>query len=68
MKIGTGRMYRWVVGIGAAAILFQAESCTLANPDTLQAFGDQFVIPQVASVFSDVVFFVLDNALVHLTT
>lgn len=62
------RLKRWILSIGGAAILLQSGSCTLASPETLEAFGQQFVIPQLASVFSDVVFFVLDNALVHLST
>lgn len=60
----TGHWYRWVLLLGAAGMVGQAGACSLNNPQ----FVNQFVLPQFASVFADSVFFLLDNALVRLTT
>jgi hypothetical protein len=49
-------------------VLLQAGTCALSNPQAQEQFQTQFVLPQVASVLSDFVFFLLDNALVRLTT
>jgi hypothetical protein len=49
-----GRAWRWLAGIGGAAILLQTTGCNLST--------------QIGSIVSDAVFFLLDNALVHLTT
>ncbi|MCK4343018.1 MAG: hypothetical protein KAY37_14990 [Phycisphaerae bacterium] len=46
----------------------QAGSCAVTDPQTQQQILDQFVLPQMSSVFSDTVFFFLDNVLVRLTT
>ncbi len=51
------RWHRWA-GLGGAAWLLQAAGCQL----------DQTTATQVGSVVSDALFFLLDNALVHLTT
>jgi short subunit fatty acids transporter len=60
----TGRIFRWIVGVSGAAILLQAGPCNLTSAQ----FAEQFVLPQISSVFSDTIFFLLDSALVHLTT
>ncbi len=58
-----GRTYRWIVGLSGAAVLLQVGACA-ANPTVAQ----QVVLPQIASVISDLIFFLLDNALVRVTT
>ncbi len=66
-----GRMrlrWRWVYSLAGAAILLQTTTCTLSDTQTQQQFASQFLLPQLATAFSDLVFFVLDNALVHITT
>ena len=62
----TLRLTRWIMTLSGAAILLQAGSCALTS-QAQQQLASQFVIPQVSSVLSDLVFFLLDNALVHLT-
>ncbi len=66
-----GRMARWyrrIMYVGGGAFLMQAGSCAVTDPQTQQQILDQFVLPQMSSVFSDTVFFFLDNVLVRLTT
>ncbi len=58
-----GRTYRWILGLSGAAVLLQAGSCA-ANPTISQ----QILLPQLASIVSDFIFFLLDNALVRATT
>ncbi len=62
----TLRLPRSFLTLCGAAILLQAGSCALTS-QAQQQLASQFVIPQVSSVLSDLVFFFLDNALVHLT-
>jgi hypothetical protein len=50
----TGRLWRWLAGVGGAAMVLQVSGCDLST--------------QIGSIVSDAVFFLLDNALVHLTT
>jgi hypothetical protein len=52
------RRWYWWTGVSGAAWLLQAAGCQL----------DQTSATQVGSVVSDALFFLLDNALVHLTT
>lgn len=61
------RMYRWIVGLSGAAVLLQTGSCALTAEQS-QTLGNQFIVPQISTVLSDLVFFLLDNALVRLTT
>jgi hypothetical protein len=63
-----GRMFRWIVSVGGAALLLQAGTCNLSDPQVLAQFRDQLLVPALGSLFSDAIFFTLDNALVHLTT
>ncbi len=63
-----GRIVRWLVSVGGSMILLQAGTCALNDPQVREQIQAQFVLPQVASLLSDFVFFVLDNALVRLTT
>lgn len=63
-----GRWCRWVVSIAGAAILLQTGTCALSDPAVQQELRDQIVLPGLSSLLSDLVFFLADNALVHLTT
>ena len=62
------RWMRWVVGVGGAAFLLQAGTCAATTPQAQAQIVNQLVLPEAASLFSDVIFLILDNALVHLTT
>lgn len=62
------RWYRWIASVGGAAILLQTGACVLSDSAVQAELRDQLVLPAVGSLLSDAVFFVLDNALVHLTT
>lgn len=55
--------YRWVAGLCGAGLLLQTGACQL-NSTQFQ----QLVVPTVASVVSDTLFFFLDSAFVRLTT
>jgi hypothetical protein len=59
----TGRWYRWIVGLAGAGALLQVGSCGVDAGVT-----QQFVVPAISSILSDIIFFTLDSALVHLTT
>jgi hypothetical protein len=63
-----GRIFRWLAGVGSAAALLQAGSCSLNDPQVQAQLRDQFIVPALGNLFSDLVFFMLDNALVRLTT
>ncbi|MBK9118846.1 MAG: hypothetical protein IPM18_04480 [Phycisphaerales bacterium] len=52
------RALQWVLGCGAGACLLQAGGC----------LSNEIVLNQVANILTDTVFFLLDNALVRLTT
>jgi hypothetical protein len=58
---------RWLATVAGAGMLLQAGPCML-DANTATVLRDQLVLPQISSVLSDVVFFVLDNALVRLGT
>lgn len=58
-----GRWCRWFAGLAGAGVLLQVGSCGLDAGVT-----QQFVVPALSSFLSDVIFFTLDSALVHLTT
>jgi hypothetical protein len=60
--------WRWLYSLAGAAVLLQTTTCSLSDTQTQQQFASQYVLPQLATAFSDLVFFLLDNALVHLTT
>lgn len=60
----TGRWCRWIAGLAGAGILLQVGSCGVGNTGVAQ----QFVVPAVSSILSDIIYFTLDSALVHLTT
>ena len=62
-----GRIVRWLVSVGGSMILLQAGTCALTDPQVQEQIRNQFVLPQLATLLSDFVFFVLDNALVRLT-
>jgi hypothetical protein len=59
---------RWVAVWGAAAVLLQTGSCALTNSEVQRELVRQLVVPRLASLVSDSLFFLLDNALVRLTT
>ena len=63
-----GRVWRWFVTVGGAAILLQAGACQLSNPQVAAQVREQLVIPALSGLVSDVIFFTLDTTLVHLTT
>ena len=58
-----GRWCRWIAGLAGAGILLQVGSCGVDTGVT-----QQFVVPAISSILSDIIFFTLDSALVHLTT
>ena len=62
------RWYRWIASVGGAAVLLQTGTCALSDPSVQQELRDQLILPAAGSLLSDAIFFVLDNALVHLTT
>ena len=62
------RWVRWIVGVSGSGLLLQAGTCVFADPQAQQQIANQLVLPELASLLSDIVFFILDNALVHLTT
>ena len=49
----TRRLWQWLAGVGGAGVLLATGGCDLTA--------------QLGSIVSDTVFFLLDNALVHLT-
>lgn len=57
-----GRTYRWIVGVSGAAVLLQVGACAANSTVT-----NQILLPQVTSLISDLLFFLLDSALVHVT-
>ena len=59
----TGRWCRWIAGLAGAATLLQVGAC--AGNSTV---SQQFVVPEITSILSDILYFALDSALVHLTT
>ena len=63
----TRRVMRWLATVAGVGMLLQAGPCTV-DANTAAVLRDQLVLPQVSSALSDVVFFLLDNALVHLGT
>jgi len=46
----------------------QTGSCALTNSEVQRELVRQLVVPRLASLVSDSLFFLLDNALVRLTT
>lgn len=60
----TGRAQRWLLALTGAAFLLQAGTCTTGQT----TLGQQLVLPALGNIVSDFIFFVLDNAFVHLTT
>ncbi len=60
----TRRFYRSCLYVGGALVLLQTGPCGLDN----QTVQTNIVWPQIGSVVSDILFFLLDNAFVHLTT
>jgi len=60
----SGRWYRWILLLSGAGVVTQTGGCVAGDPFVI----NQFILPQIASVFADTVFFFLDNALVRLTT
>ena len=66
--VKTRRVMRWITGVAGAGCLLQAGTCAINDPQVQQQITNQLVLPQAASLLSDIVFFFLDNALVHLTT
>jgi short subunit fatty acids transporter len=62
------RWVRWIMGLSGAAVLLQAGTCAVSNTQAQQQVVNELVLPEAASLFSDAIFFVLDNALVHLAT
>ena len=61
----TRRFYRTCLYVGGVLVLLQTGPCGLVDNQTI---ATNIVWPQIASVVSDIVFFFLDNAFVHLTT
>jgi len=57
---------RWLTGLCGAGFLLQTGACQLS--DAQQTQFEQLVVPTVASVVSDTLFFLLDSAFVRLTT
>lgn len=66
--ITSQRVFRVLVQITGAAMLLQTGTCANLTPAQADELRNQFFLPQLASVVSDAVFFLLDNALVRLTT
>lgn len=63
----TGRFCRWLVMLAGATALWQVPACNL-SPEVQQQFRDQILLPQLGSIVSDALFFLLDNAFVRLST
>ena len=57
---------RWVCGLAGAGFLLQAGACNLTNEQG-QLIMQQFALPELTTLVTDTLFFLLDNALVRLT-
>ncbi len=60
------RFAQWLVSVCGGAALLQAGSCALNDQNNVIA--QQVLLPQIGAVISDTIFFLLDNALVRMTT
>ena len=63
----SSRVKHWLRILCGTAVLLQIGTCGLSS-DSQQQVVSQLVLPQIGSIVSDVVFYFLDNVLVHLTT
>jgi hypothetical protein len=60
------KWWRWSAALLTAGTLLQAGSCAV-DQETLAALINQVAVRQSANILSDVIFFLLDNALVRMT-
>ena len=60
-------LWRWTAALLAAGCVFQAGSCA-GIEQSLAELSTEVVRRQTANLVSDTVFFLLDNALVRLTS
>jgi hypothetical protein len=62
-------VYRWlVIACGSGFLVQTAVGCDPTDPLVQEQLRLQILLPWLASVFADALFFLLDNALVHLTS
>ena len=60
------KLLRWSAAFLSAGYLLQVGSCAL-DQETISALISQVAVRQASNFVSDVIFFLLDNALVRMT-